>query len=229
MKQPEDVLELIRKCLALSKSSNEHEAARAAEKAQELLFKYNLTMAEVQTEAKAKPSDRIIRNEHMFHPRKNEGRWQIELAAHIARYNFCQILYYSNLILFIGEQVNTEVCRELFNWLTIQLQQLAFQAVRNYSGLERRPVFKRGFYQGAVYIVARRLQEQWDILRQQSVKSTALVVRNDEAVQEYIDIHFPKVRKSSSHNISSSVDGTHAGIEAGHQVDITVKKKVTQS
>lgn len=222
----ESILEIIRKCLSLSRSSSEHEAALAAAKAQELLFKYNLTMAEVQTDEKKRKSDRIIRTEQDLTARKNDGKWQIHLASALARYNFCDLLYWSNRVLFIGEQNNTEVCQELFHWLTIQLHQMATKAVREYTGWERKPVFRRGFYEGAVQIIRARLYEQWETLRQQSVKSTALVVSNSEAIQEYIQVNFPKVREARVHQGTSSIDGLMAGREAGKQVDISIRRKL---
>lgn len=42
-----NIIDLIKKCLALAGSPNENEAARAMEKAQELLAKYNVTMDQV--------------------------------------------------------------------------------------------------------------------------------------------------------------------------------------
>ena len=45
----ERIIELIKKCLALSSSSNEHEAEFAMSKAQELIEKYNLKQGNFRT------------------------------------------------------------------------------------------------------------------------------------------------------------------------------------
>jgi hypothetical protein len=148
------------------------------------------------------------------------------LASSISRYNFCSILFSSNRVYFIGEKHNTEVCQELFRWLALQLENLAVKAQREYSGYERKPVFRRGFFQGAVIGIDQRLAVQWDELRQQSVQSTALVVRNDEAIQDFIQTRYPQSRTRRISRVSYSQDGWSAGKRAGHEVSLTPTRNI---
>jgi len=83
----EKVVELIQKCLRLSESSNEYEAALALEKTQELLEKYNLTMEEVKTDEAGNNPPELV----------NEGiglyaNWQGHLVGVIAKHNFCKVI-----------------------------------------------------------------------------------------------------------------------------------------
>lgn len=111
------ILEKIKKCLALSKSANEHEAAAALEKARELMDEYNVTEADVLTadvnEARAKASaverpashelrlartvSKAFRCECLFTSKwniktfKQEGNWKfigLNIAPELAQFAF---------------------------------------------------------------------------------------------------------------------------------------------
>src|SRR5262245_17767723 len=88
----EAVIAKVKKLLAMAAgNANEHEAALAAEKAQELLEAYNLDMT-------------IMNRQTGKHsPRKDQKRagglykWQRELWYAIATLNFCKYYYYRGL------------------------------------------------------------------------------------------------------------------------------------
>ena len=69
MVEDEKVLEKIRRLFELAKSSNEHESAAAAAKAQELLQKYNLSISQIpnrKKEAYVKDTVRLKRQVEVF-------------------------------------------------------------------------------------------------------------------------------------------------------------------
>lgn len=124
---PERIIDQIRKLQALSGSSNEHEAALAASKAEELLQKYRLTIADLAVNDPA--LDEAVELGEVVDIPSGRGinfRWKVELLFALARYNFCKALI-SNYgthrrMMIIGRKTDTEVVRFLFDILTRQLE-----------------------------------------------------------------------------------------------------------
>jgi hypothetical protein len=82
-------LDKIRKVLALTKSPNEHEAARAMERVQAMLAEHNLTMADVATntvtgEVKINKLDELYES----------VPWMKALAGPVAKLYFCKAVYH---------------------------------------------------------------------------------------------------------------------------------------
>src|SRR3954454_9262567 len=79
------IVDRVKKLLALSSSQNPHEAALAAAKAQELLFKHNLSLALVEAELPGGRHSRYVND------RFDSGGWmdwRRRLLAAVARNNF---------------------------------------------------------------------------------------------------------------------------------------------
>ncbi len=227
----EQILTVIKKCLALSQSSNEHEAAAAAAKAQELLFKYNLSMAEVETVAdSSEEKTKVTKNTIELRTAKNQGRWKVILVDRVARYNFCDvILWGKDRIVIIGQPHNIAVVHELYSWTAEQIQKFAAEACKDYIGYDRIPTFRRSFLESAAHTVANRLYRQWIASQKQSEMSTALVVNHEVMVRNYVEQQFPDLKAGRNHQGSSSSDGHRAGREAGDRVSLTASKKLGSS
>lgn len=224
------ILELLRRLLALSQSPNEHEAAAAMAKAQELLFKHNLTMAAVETYTNGiKDKPKIIKDFTDIESGKNDGDWKAILVATIARNNFCEVIrirgFKGDQGVIIGQQMNTEVVKELYLWVAEQLEREAIKAISNYRGPDRLPTFKRAFFKGAISVIGGRLRAQWEKLRRETETSTALVVRNEAMLKAFIEEDFGKLRKGRATR-NKSLDGRMAGREAGARADLTIKRKL---
>lgn len=225
----ESIIQLVRNCLNLSHSSNEHEAAAAASKAQELLFKYNLSISEVEITdgSDKKAANPITRGMEKISGDKNDSKWRSYLLHGIARYNFCDMITYGrDQAVIIGQEHNIEVVKELYRWLVEQIINASGDACRNYRGPDRIPTFRRAFNMGAANEVRNRLYRMWAELQQKTVSSTALVVRNDQAITEYKTEHFPELRKGRGSH-TSSTDGYIAGRQAGKQMDLVAKRKLS--
>jgi len=229
MESQSKVLDLIRKLMALTESPNEHEAARAAEKVQELLFKYKLTMAEVEAHKKDTTGPRIIEIEADTLSKKNWGRWKPQLAWAVARYNFATGFHnpYRGKFIFIGQETEATVAKELYEWLVIQIEDAARRAVLNYRGYSRIPTYRRSFFTGVVATVRSRLHDQWRSLQGQSEQSTALVVHSKAMLDQYKAQQYPNLVKGKRTNMANgSFEGYVDGVRAGRNMEITVRKKV---
>ena len=232
MKTREEVIELVRRCLALSKSTNEHEAALALAKAQQILFEHNLSMAEVQSADEfSKKVSGMSQSKLSVKGKRNHGHWKPQLIHRISRYNFCSIILSSwdDTVYLIGQPINIEVVSDMYNWIVEQLENMASEYCKNYRGIDRIPTFRRGFFDGAVYEIGNRLYRNQEELKSKTESSTALVVQNEEMLKSYIEQKFGELRPGRVSRGSGSYDGHRAGREAGSKVDLTVKKKLSNS
>lgn len=113
----EKILEKIEKLLALAGNNpSENEAISAALKAQELMAKYNIELADVQGE---KPVDNIV--EETYTPKANQHyvrKWRYKLSNIIAK-NFCCKTYSINrdAIAFYGYEKDAKIVVEVFKFL----------------------------------------------------------------------------------------------------------------
>ena len=90
MKDIEKVKDKVKKLLRLSESKNENEAMLAMKKAQELLIKHKLTMADV----KEKDESPVIRKQTGIYFTKYKDYWKCNLLCSLSKNYFCEV--YSN-------------------------------------------------------------------------------------------------------------------------------------
>lgn len=110
----EKAIEIVRKLLAVvnDKGASEGESMTAALKAQEIMAKYNINMADVEDES---DSEEIVD----FSIDVGKGnKWKYHLAMVIAN-NFCCKTYIhgSQMIFFYGYKKHAEVAKEVFTFL----------------------------------------------------------------------------------------------------------------
>ena len=226
--QNNGIIEVIRKLLALTDSPVEGEAQAAAAKVQELLFKHNLALEEIGAVGEPVAGVSAIMHITFQDPSwgKSDGSWRSLLVGRVARFNFCRALYGSQgQFWIIGTSTNTAVVRELFLWITSQLKSIGNAAYKQYTergGFDRKPTFLRGFYYGAAISIGYRLEAQWKTLTEGSLVGTALAVRTEAKLAEYVDSTF-SARKSPGGS-ASSASGYKAGREAGATVNIIVPR-----
>ena len=226
------IVERIRKVLAMTSSPNEHEAATAAAMVSDLLGRYNLSIEEVEASGEAWSSD-IMDDEVSTGTKRNQGTWKGHLSTATARYHFCKpvVLIGLDITAFIGTEINVLVAKEVYNWLVEQVEAeyprtwKRYQETTPKSLQEPRPRFRRGFYLGAVKSIIQQLYEKWDALQKESPEATtALVVRNDAALQTYMDNKWD-THKIGSRTRSSSRHGFSLGRAAGGRMDVQGKGK----
>ena len=108
------ILNKIRNLFALAGNNpSEHEAAAAALKAQELMAKYHIDMAQVDETAKAEFFSAVCTDSGTHEVKK----WRFALAPVIAK-NFCCKVYASGKsIVFFGYKKDAEIAKEVFGFL----------------------------------------------------------------------------------------------------------------
>lgn len=153
------IIARIRKLLRLSHSANPFEAALAAERVQQMLSDYNLTMESIVDEETEAHS---IRRK----TRKRLEDWAYRLASRTADAFDCQ--YYHDMgtgeTIFVGVGADPEVCGWMYSYLYRALMRLASaylneQDMKESSEKARREA-RTSFLFGAVSVVADRMCAQ---------------------------------------------------------------------
>lgn len=116
------IMEKIRKLLALSESSNPHEASNAAEKARKLLLQHNLTVhdlkQEKETEVKAK----------LWQHGLKESTWRVYLVSTVFEQFFCNLVTTpSGCWYIVGKPGNGEAAEVMLAYLLDALEQAVKQ------------------------------------------------------------------------------------------------------
>lgn len=113
MSQIENIIEKIAKCLALSKSSNENEAASALLRAQKLMAKYDISVADVEDTMGMKNKEEII-------SKKAKHKWDAAFRrplAHVIASNFrCKTYLTNGNIVFYGFKTDVEIATQAFEF-----------------------------------------------------------------------------------------------------------------
>ena len=224
---PEQILDLIRKVLALKSSDKAGEAAAAAAKAQELLFKYHLTMEDVDASQPGQAPG--VEDESVDLAGKgHDGFWRMNLMFGVAKYNFCRAIRHAGttLMFLVGTPTDIMVVKEVHRWIVEQLERMVEEDWRVYSGIDRKPTFRRAYFDAAVGVIRNRLYQQHESMTKATAQSTALVVRNDSAIAEYVKQHIGRTRSSHMAGAHQSYGGRELGHLAGGRVDLRPSKRL---
>jgi len=109
------IIAKVKKCLALAKSGNEHEAAAALRQAQKLMATHGISDLDIEH---ADIQEEAARAGAAFKP----ARWECELAVRVARTFDCQVLFgvapnRAGRWIFVGAAPSGEIARYAFEVL----------------------------------------------------------------------------------------------------------------
>ncbi len=230
------ILETIQKLLALAadKAATQGEIENATRKVQEILFKYNLSMTDV--DAHVRPEEGQVENEVINFAeswKKSEGGWISSLYNIIAKYNMCSVILNPTReqtfdgrskrivksLWLIGKSHNVQIVHYLCIQLIPQIRRAGEVAWRGYVGYEKRGMFRRGFLTGCVGGIGSQLSEQERALREANQKVDAMVITNDEAVKNFIASEFGELSKSRRSSLESR-DGRAQGRAKGRSMGL---------
>jgi hypothetical protein len=221
----EAVLDRIRKLQRLTRSNNQHEAALAASKMQELLFAHNLSL-----EALREPSEYVEEERHI-----GARVWARRLFASLCVNNFCQPLYapWGGVMFVVGRRDNVAAVNQMFVYLVREIDRLAKLAYSEYKRTELWPepgkTWCRSFRSGAVSAIDARLraQREQDIAKVSTSAvgmetGTAIIRRLDLELKAEVARRYPKLGtyRGTSSTIRS-LSGFQAGQQAGSRMSLT--------
>lgn len=214
---PDRVLELIRKCLTLAgdKAATPAEAASAAARAQELLDRHNLDLAQIEAHgARARFEEAVFDD-------VPGALWRQWLINGVAKTSHCRaIILSTGKIAVVGERHNVEVVRYLYVFLSREIDRLtdAAWSDEHAAGAARWRLraFKNSFRKGAVSAIVERLKER-ERARTATPQAQGLVRVEGAALDRYFAEHHPKVRTGPrSTTIAPAAFG--AGLATGRRV-----------
>ncbi|CCF85391.1 DUF2786 domain-containing protein [Nitrolancea hollandica] len=224
----DDIIKRIQKVAALADSPNVNEAAVAAAKLQELLFRHNLTMAEIHAKSGKLPGSDY--GKHEYYVGRNHGYgWKRRLMGAIARYNFCHAVSHrgDDQMFVVGEEHNVTVVFHLYEFLEAEIRRLATAGYRDYRLRVWSPRYaltpskwKTSFYHGAVETIGDRLREQYLANRGDDRQTHALVRAKDAELAKAVYDFFGQLGKLKV-NTGESADGYAAGQEAAQGINLS--------
>lgn len=227
------------KLLRLAQSSNPHEAALAASRAQELMDRHKLTGLSADLDPDAAANAEPIAD---FKADLMEGgshvldTWKCRLAMTVARQNECKVYGHVSLdargrkvkgFAIIGRASDAQTVRYLYAWLAREVDRLTDQLCAGYGR-----VYRNNFRIGCAETVCARLeaarQETVAAVKTeaQAAGSLALVrveralVRRERqlaAVEAWAKSHL-KLRSGGRRSYTADPSAREAGRQAGHRV-----------
>lgn len=219
-----DIIEKIQKLLALANSSNEHEAKLAAQKATELLTKYNLSMQEVET---------TQREYDFLHYAGSTSRMPAEhkyVFGILQRFFFVQVVRGRKVGYdpktgmpkkfitwsFFGQQHNVQIAHYVFAFLDRTFHDL-YEEYRKHNETSR--TSRKSFYMG----LYRGLAEVLDAGKKKVENETGLVVVKDPGIDKFISDMVGKTTKVPARHVGQ-VDPSafKDGIEQGKNIRISM-------
>lgn len=181
------ITDRIHDLLALSNSSNPHEAALAASMARDLMERHGIEAATLSEADESPVERREVTNDDIT------GDWYHLLVSAVAKSCFCES-YKSGAGLrskavIIGRTSDMEAAMMLTEWLRLQLRQMCAKA-RNAAGKTvHGRTFNNSFLRGAVGEISRRLAQKVAERSQSSDAltgvSTALTVQQAQGLALY--------------------------------------------
>jgi Protein of unknown function (DUF2786) len=231
------VLSKIQKMLNLadpSRGGTEAERDTAMRMAQELMFKYDLELFEVEqhedkTDPNRKNQSRVTQHEH--HVQGQSKQWQGMLYHYIASGCQCKVIYYkesrkSSRWLIYGSEDNLALLemlhRMLVPWLIEQNK-----IDRRRDGPSNPNAYNRAWYDRAGNVIMWRLRDQLDKMTRASITGTELVLHRSAQVEEYVQERHQNLRYSKARNYSNEA-GARAGREAGYRADLSGDRKLAR-
>lgn len=233
MTERDKMIAKVQKLLALSQSSNEHEAAAAMERAEAMLREYDLSMSEV--EANEQLDQGVVEEKYRVPNLKMKYVWVAVLARAAARLFDGELLMYRSLhgteVAFVGNPGDIPAMKAMFehlweswrSFVEVDLREEKKAALEVY-GHRYTPgetmKFKQGHGGAFANRIYRRVDEIVQARKSQAAEhstSHALVVQKDQMVRDYVSSNSVKSKSRSS---AGSSAGRSAGSRAGDSVSL---------
>ena len=220
-----EIIEKVQHLLALSKSSNEHEAALALARAEALLEKYRLDMAEVEMMGGGKEG--IIEDEDPLFDSEHLEPWESQLAHGVAWIYGCTTIRLSGKIIrIIGRPSDIMFVRYLVSYITLEL--FRFSAAL----YKKRKDYKNAYFLGAVAIIIQRLKQAQKETQATYANPFAVVTVNNryEESSKKLDELYPQaVHAKHESRKPINQEAYYLGQEAGRKIKLSQEKKLEGS
>jgi ribosomal protein L29 len=158
----EEALRKAISCLKLAQSANQHEAALAAAKAQDIMTRYNLSLDDMEYSDKPKqePIQDFGHTDPLHEVCQVDTRWTLSLSYCIARMNSCRTYFHTKasgscMVKIIGRASDVQTVRYIFAWLEREVRRITKQECQGHTRK-----YQVDFRTGVVDTIIRKLKEQ---------------------------------------------------------------------
>lgn len=232
----DEAISKARKLLALSKSSNEGEAANAAAKAQELIDRYELETAALSYEGTVEPEEEIrdFADDPIDQKIGPSKAWKTTLAMGVAKANQTKVYLMGSQICLVGTPSDVAATRYLYSWLARQVVEISQRECKG-NGF----VYANNYRLGMATRLSERLAEQRkatvaqvqaDAARSENQNALVLVGRaiakrdeRSQAVQLWAKKNM-RLRAGNASRISGSESARARGYRDGNRVAFTTPR-----
>jgi hypothetical protein len=220
----EKVLLKAKQLLELSNSTYSiNEAANAAYKAQELLERHKLSVADLEATSGLLNKEEIVSDKDSLDSMKSKITWKGSLAAQICDINICKCWWAKksgkNQLEIVGRKSDIDVVRFLYNSIVTQVEILSKASLLKGEGHGK--TYSNNFKFGAVSAVISRLRAASNSVRNEYKGTAALVLVNKKEVElsKYIDNLNLKLRSSKTFSARDD-SGFNQGLKAGQSISL---------
>ncbi|MCI5223120.1 MAG: DUF2786 domain-containing protein, partial [Candidatus Electrothrix sp. AR4] len=228
------IIQRVNKLLALAESDNEHEAALAMQRATELLNRHNL-----ETASEHNPS--ICVHLLINTGKKRIPSWRRTICGILQDYFFVEIVFSSlydaqrhnsyKTIELLGRSENVPIAAHCYYFLEQQLESLWEKNRHKFTGNTK--TAKNSYYLGLLHGFSEKLANQ-NKKTQRSCKGTAthppigaLVISKDNALQDFVGFHFPRLRSHSAKRVRIYNQPYNEALDTGK--NIVLHRSVTDT
>lgn len=231
------VLDKIRKLIALSGSSNVHEAAVAAAAAQRLMLEYRVSECDITVESSEEDvlmEQEVYRDLHLKAP----PRWHGVLLGGVAAVNFCKLIYdrertgqewheqSRRIYRIIGTEDDRATVIYLYEVLRLEVERLcdSVSRLQRYDRAER-----ASFKLGAASALSEKLRREFQSFRVEMAASTntqalAVINKTAAALDQFVTQAFPRLGTLRGAR-ASRFGAYHRGREAGNGIDVSPRHR----
>lgn len=222
----EDIVAKIQKMLeiATNPSTNVNEAAVAAARAQELMFKHKLSLAEIELESGEAPVEKVGRD-FVDSEGSRHFEWRSTLLSGLAYGFYCRTIlsYFKNAegerqarTILVGKPSDTQTLKYLFSYCCNEINRLCAE-----QGAGRGARYANSFRIGAAHAIWNAMRDKRKAQEQaEGVQETALVIikRNDQENDAYVKANFKTYHES--YRGPSHGEGYRDGTKAGATINL---------
>lgn len=181
--------------------NSEGEAQAAAFKIQQLLTQYNLQMEDIKVAEDVRKSDMQHEKMSGYKHKSIGGWWEYNLARVISKHNFCKVYAFGDGykdLLIVGSKENMETVKWLIGLLEERFIHFSNNRYKEYKASlpegckpMSKDKFQRSYLSGCAAGLDAKLTEEEEAERKRqeaeyASKVTALVVRNDAEITDYV-------------------------------------------
>jgi hypothetical protein len=237
MENTSKIIERIQKLLALSTSSNPHEAAVAAGKAAQMMADYQLEEADLRVESGEANSDPIETSLFDGVDGKRISTWKSGILNGLIKAFGCHGWYtyeitgeYPNRVKntkfkVIGRRANVQTANYMYLYLVAEISRLCNEAwlavPASLASVTHGKYWKNSFFVGASNEIYRRLVEQVQAAKAQAQTPGLVLVRKD---QEEVDLYFnankPRLKNQAMTTSRVNGDAHSQGKAAGSSINL---------